>query len=86
MQISLARNRMEEWHFRQAIFICRLNPYRASSMRIFSERSLTIRNDYVHRLLLKKGQAASDDLINRVRSELVVASPTRPEARLRIFG
>jgi hypothetical protein len=53
---------------------------------IFSERSLTIRNDYVHRLLLKKGQAASDDLINRVRSELVVASPTRPEARLRIVG
>ncbi len=53
---------------------------------IFSERSMTIRNDYVHRLLLKKGQAASDDLINRVRSELVVASPTRTEARLRIVG
>ncbi len=57
-----------------------------SIQNIFSERSLTIRNDYVHRLLLKKGQAASDDLINRVRSELVVATPTETDARLRIVG
>lgn len=53
---------------------------------IFSERSPAIRNDYVHRLLLKKGQAASDDLINRVRSALVVATPTGTDARLRIVG
>lgn len=53
---------------------------------IFSERSPATRNDYVHRLLLKKGQAASDDLINRVRSELVVASPNRTDARLKIVG
>ena len=60
---------------------------RIQSIRnIFAEHNTAIRNNSVHRLLQKEGPAASDALINLVRRSLNVASPTRPEARLRIVG
>lgn len=60
---------------------------RIQSIRnIFTAHSTAIRNISVHRLLQKEGRAAHDNLINRVRNELVSASPTRPEARFRVVG